>query len=132
MRFSQDEIDAARRLKLMGLDWVPSPGHYVYDEVGVIEKPSPFQDRVYFILDLKHFLRRTGCVESLKTIMLWLPTWHDTRGLMHAQGISDFEVAEALRSAHSIETGSELITLYGLLEKNLAMKPNHLLSGAHF
>lgn len=119
MRFSQQEIDAARRLKELGLNWFPAPGQFVFDEAGVIEQPSPLQKRVYFILDLKHFLRRAGTVDHLKLALFWLPTWHDARELLRLQGVADEEVADALRVARSIESGSELSTLYRLLETGL-------------
>jgi hypothetical protein len=119
MRFSQQEIDAARRLRQLGLDWFPAPGHFVFDEAGVIEQPSPFQERVYFILELKHFLRRTGCVDRLKTALFWLPTWHDARDLLQSQEVTDREVAAVLQNAAAIESRTELLTLYRLLEVGL-------------
>ena len=119
MRFSQLEIDAARRLSELGLNWSPAPGQFVLDEAGVIEQPSPFQERVYFILDLKHFLRRTGSVDRLKRALFWLPTWHEAREILRSQGVADVEVADALIGARSIESRSELSTLYRLLEAGL-------------
>ena len=119
MRFSQNEIEAARRLKELGLTWYPAPGQFVFDEEGVIEQHSPFQERVYFILDLKHFLRRTGSVDRLKSVLFWLPTGHEARELLRFQGVGDGEVADALQDARSIESRSELSTLYRLLETGL-------------
>ena len=119
MRFSPQDIDAARRLRELGLSWFPAPGHFVFDEAGVIEQPSPFQDRVYFILDLKHFLRRTGGLDRLQSALFWLPTWHDARELLQSQGVADGEVADALQNAGAIESRSELITLYSLIAVGL-------------
>jgi len=124
MRFSQQEIDAARLLRELGLSWFPAPGHFVFDEAGVIEQPSPFQERVYFILELKYFLRRTGCVDRLKSALFWLPTWHDARELLQSQGVADWEVADALKNAGAIESRSELLTLYRLLEVGLQRDPS--------
>jgi hypothetical protein len=123
MRFSQQEIDAARGLKQMGLCWTPSVGHFVFEEGGVIEKSSPFQKGVYFILDLKHFLRRAGSVEQLKISLCWLPTWYDGRELLRTQGVTDSEVADALRNQRGIESGNGLMTLYRLLEAGLKREP---------
>lgn len=117
--FSQDEIDTARRLKLLGLPWSPSPGHFVFDEAGVIKQTSPFQEGVYFILDLRHFLRRTESLERLKDALTWLPTWLDARRLLRSRGITDCAVAETLRNTRSIEIGRELLTLYRLIEMDL-------------
>jgi hypothetical protein len=123
MRFSPQDIDAARRLRELGLSWFPAPGHFVFDEAGVIEQPSPFQDRVYFILDLKHFLRRTGSVDRLQSALFWLPTWHDARELLQSQGAADGEVADALKNAGGIESRSELLTLYRLIAIGLQRDP---------
>jgi hypothetical protein len=66
MKFTPAEIELARRLKQLGLAWTPSVGHFVWDETGLINCTSPFHDYVYFILDLKHFLRRAGTIERLQ------------------------------------------------------------------
>ncbi len=124
MRFSQQDIDAARHLKELGLSWFPAPGHFVFDEAGVIEQPSPFQDRVYFILELKHFLRRTGTMDRLQSALFWLPTWHDARELLQSQGVADGEVADALKNAGGIESRSELLTLYRLIAIGLQRDPS--------
>ncbi len=123
MRFSQQDIDSARRLRELGLSWFPAPGHFVFDEAGVVEQPSPFQERVYFILELRHFLRRTGCVDRLKSALFWLPTWHDARELLHSHGVADSEVADALHNAGYIDSWSELLTLYGLIAIGLQRAP---------
>ena len=86
MQFSAQEIHGATQLRDLGLYWEPQPGHYVWDEAGLIELPSPFQDGVYFILDLKHFLRRAGTLDGLKQSMVWLPTWRDARLILHTIG----------------------------------------------
>jgi hypothetical protein len=122
--FSDDEIAAARRLKSLGLPWSPAPGHYVFDEAGLIEPPSPFRPGVYFILDLRHFLRRSGTVERLREAMAWLPTWADARGLLRSAGVPDAAVAEALRSARAVETGTELTVLYDLIARTLPRPPS--------
>lgn len=110
---------AARRLKEQGLPLQPGPGHFVFDEAGIIEQPSPFQPRVYFMLDLKHFLRRNRTVEQLKAATFWLPTWHDARALLRSMAVTDEAVADALRHDRSVESGSELLTLYRLLSARL-------------
>lgn len=123
MRFSQQEIDAARRLRDLGLRWFPAPGHFVFDEARAVEQPSPFQERVYFILELKHFLRRTGGVDRLRSALFWLPTWYDARELLQSQGVTDAEVADALQHAGAIESRSELLALYGLIAVGLQRDP---------
>lgn len=120
--FDDDIIDLARRLKRLGLSWEPRPGHYVYDETGLIEPPSPFRERVYFILDLKHFLRRTGTLEELKARFTWLPTWEDARNLSADLGIANEETAERLRAARSVENRRELADLLQWIGEELERK----------
>lgn len=120
--YADTVIDLARRLKRLGLPWEPCPGHYVYDETGLIEPPSPFRARVYFILDLKHFLRRTGTLEELKVRFTWLPTWEDARNLLADLGISDEETAERLRVAQSVEGRRELADLLQWIGDELERK----------
>lgn len=113
--FSLDEIALARRLRDAGLPWTPAVGHYVYDERGIIEAPSPFQERVYFILDLKHFLRRSETIDGLIRAMFWLPDWRQTRALLRARGVPDETVISHLSRERAMEQGAELIALYRLL-----------------
>ncbi|MGE0528843.1 MAG: hypothetical protein AB7P49_17395, partial [Bdellovibrionales bacterium] len=105
----------ARQLRDLGLPWEPQPGHYVWDEKGIIEQPSPFQERVYFILDLKHFLRRAETIEGLKTSMFWLPTWWDVRTLLKKFDVSSETIANRLHQQRAIEQDGELMELYHLL-----------------
>jgi hypothetical protein len=128
MQFTREEIETARRLRLLGLPWVPRAGHYVYDETGFCPKASPFHDRVYFILNYDYFMKQAGGVERFKQIMLWLPTWYDARELLRSLGVSDAEVSAGLHSQRAIETGRELICLYEMIADRLPS--NHLAAKA--
>jgi hypothetical protein len=119
VQFNDQHIELARRLRDAGLAWQPTVGHFVYDEKGLIEVPSPFQEKVYFILDIKHFLRRAGSMECLKEAMFWLPTWSEARQVARAIGVDDAEVAAHLQAEQAIESASELEQLYVLLEREL-------------
>lgn len=119
MRFTDREIALATQLKQHGLPWTPRPGHYVHDPESLIEAPSPFQDRVYFILDLKHFLRRSGTIERLTQSMVWLPDWKQTRSLLSDHGLNDHEVGQHLFHQSAYTGGDELACLYELLLNRL-------------
>lgn len=119
MRFSPQEIEAAIELHQLGLPWEPGPGQYVWDQAGLVEQHSPFQDGVYFILDLKHFLRRAGTLETLKRSMVWLPTWHDVRDVLEHLGLDHADVAQAIQNHHALEHKHELLTLYSLIAARL-------------
>ncbi len=123
MRFTEEQIRLARVLRDSGLDWQPAVGHFVYDDSGLIETPSPFQDRVYFILDLRHFLRRAGSLDALRTRAFWLPEWGQLRAELAKRGLTDLEVARYLFQHAGVEFGRELTCLYELLGEVLVLGP---------
>ncbi|MCM2373897.1 hypothetical protein [Aporhodopirellula aestuarii] len=115
MRFSPAEIGLAHEMKAAGLQWQPTPGHYVWDGESLIEHDSPFHDRVFFILDLKHFLRRSETMERLVESMVWLPTWQQCRDVLEQRGVDGHAIAEHLRRTDAIEQRTERLELYRLL-----------------
>ena len=119
MKFTAEEILLARKLKKLGLPWQPSVGHYVWDEADIIKCESPFHDMVFYILDLKHFLRRAKTIEKLQECLCWLPTWFDARQILSEAGISGTEIVNRLKEEHAIENGTERLILYGLIEESL-------------
>ncbi len=119
MHFSEAEIEAARRLRRGGLRWEPQAGHYVYDETGFCKQASPFQEKVYFILNYPYFMKAVGGVDRFKDIMLWLPTWHDLRQVLRDFRVSDGDVASFLRERGAIESGQERLALYEWVESLL-------------
>lgn len=120
MQFSNEEVKLARQLREAGLAWEPQAGHYVYDETGFCKQTSPFQEKVYFILNYDYFMKAVGGVERFKQIMLWLPTWDDARRQLKSLGVSDLRVADRLEQTRAIEQGNERYILYQLIESALA------------
>lgn len=112
MPFSDAEISLARDLQTAGLPWHPAVGHYVYDHTQLIDAPSPFRPGVYFILDLKHFLRRAGTLTALQQRLCWLPQWHQARALARTLGVRDADLQALLLDTDALARGNELITLY--------------------
>ncbi len=119
VHFTPAEVDLCHQLKSAGLPWDPAPGHFVWDGEGLIERPSPFHDRVYFILDLKHFLRRTGTTQRLVESMVWLPTWEQTRMLLSGRGVDPSSLIETLVTRGAIGSGTERYVLYEMLKASL-------------
>ncbi|MAR08889.1 MAG: hypothetical protein CL681_02800 [Blastopirellula sp.] len=117
-RFSLAEIELARSLQRHGVPWEPAAGHYVYDETGFCKQASPFQDRVFFILNYPYFMRTVGGVERFKKIMTWLPTWSDVRQLLDDQGVSAQECVQHLQEKDSLARGTERHDLLALLLAN--------------
>lgn len=114
-RFTDEQICQAKRLKGLGLPWIPEAGHFVLDPLGFCPQPSPFQDRVYFILNYDYFMKKVGGVDRFKEIMVWLPTWYDARQLLRLFDVPDSDVARHLAEQKSIEYGDELSALLELL-----------------
>ena len=117
--FSEEELDLAQLFKALGLGWTPNVGHYVLDQSNVIECSSPFQDRVFFILDLKHFLRRCETLEGVIEKMCWLPTWEQARGILSSMQVDSQTIAERLVATKAIEFNEERLELYRLIEARM-------------
>ena len=119
MKFSQSEIEVAKKFHALNLQWNPREGDYVFDIKGVIEKSSPFQPGVYFILDIKHFLRRAGSLEGIKASMCWLPLWEDCRMILKNLGIPWNQVENRLLENSAFQNDRERLTLYEMILEQL-------------
>jgi hypothetical protein len=122
MPFSMQHVNAASRLKELGLPWTPHVGCFVYDPAGVIEAESPFPGRIYFILSLPRFVKIFGSVEAIGDRLVWLPTWHQARLLGRRLGVGGDEIAALWTYKHSLEPGDELLALYDILADALLGK----------
>jgi hypothetical protein len=78
----------------------------------LIPVDSPFPDRVYFILNLGHFVRLLGTVERVKENLVWLPTWHQTRLIAERLGVSEETTRAAWTEGRAPEPGEEILRLY--------------------
>jgi hypothetical protein len=85
----------------------------------VIEKCSPFQTGVYFILDIKHFLRIVGPIEEIKTGMFWLPLWEDCRNILKNLAIPWDQIENRLNKKSAFLNGSERLVLYEMILEEL-------------
>jgi len=124
MFFSKDEIDTAILLHRAGLPWQPQAGHFVFDWNDRVRRSSPFQDRVFFVLNHDHFMRLLGGVERFRSQMVWLPLWEDMRQMLRQRGVPDEEVERQLLKTNALRTnalreGNERLVLYQLLLSSL-------------
>lgn len=119
MHFTGLQIELAIKLKNLGLEWTPSAGHYIYDVSGALRPSSPFQNGVYFLLDLDCFLRAVGDLGEFKRLMVWLPTWEHAREILRYLKVSDAEIVAELGRKRAISNRSELSCLYRLIEHSL-------------
>lgn len=119
MNFTDEEIQLAKQMRTQGLNWEPKAGNYVYDETGFCKQPSPFQEKVYFILNYDYFMKAVGGVKRFKEIMIWLPTWYDARQILRTFEVSDENILEHLNGQRAIEQGHERLALYQLISSLL-------------
>lgn len=111
--FDRRHCELAARLKAAGLPWRPHVGCFVWDRDGHIAVPSPFPQRVYFILNLGHFLQIFGSGEEIQSRLIWLPTWHQARLVAQQRGVPDTALADLW--GRPLAPGDELLALYELI-----------------
>ncbi|MGQ9921708.1 MAG: hypothetical protein ACUVRZ_10320 [Desulfobacca sp.] len=117
--FDGRHCEAAARLKGAGLPWHPHVGCFVWDRDVHLPVPSPFPQRIYFILNLGHFVRLLGSEQDIAAKLIWLPTWHQARLLAQSLGVSSQAVAALWRQDGEMRPGEELLALYELLQQAL-------------
>ncbi len=117
--FDEQHRHLATELKEAGLTWKPHVGCFVWDRDGHIEVGSPFPDRIYFILNLGHFLRIFGTIEAVAEKLIWLPTHHQARLLCDRFGVDAKEISAAISSAKPLD---ELLALYRIILNKLGNK----------
>lgn len=117
MRFTENEIEKAIRLRGAGLEWDPQPGHYAFDIDGVMKAGSPFQAGVYMITSLSAFIVAAGGNDSgTLERFAWLPTWEDARDWLRDRGVEREAVLEAMRLD---DEATDRERLYGLMLQHL-------------
>lgn len=106
-------------MKEAGLTWTPQPGCYVWDPLGRIGAPSPFPEGIYFILDLKHFLRRLGNLETITTELVWLPTVDQALWLCSEYGVHPDSLGVFDHGRSWLSPDESLLVLYQALLHSL-------------
>ena len=122
MAFTDEQISIATQLKQLGMPWQPRVGNYVYDAHRICPKGSPFQDRVYFLLNFDCFMQHVGGVERFTENMVWLPTWDEARDIVRELGIPNENVAAV--ASEGILRDEELTSLYRLILETLRKSGN--------
>ncbi|NIQ37642.1 MAG: hypothetical protein GTN81_03520 [Proteobacteria bacterium] len=117
--FDERHCERALSLKKSGLLWKPHVGCFVWDRDQLIKVDSPFPERIYFILNLGHFIRLLGSVDNIAERLVWLPTWHQARLLAIRLGVEERDISGIWSSPDEIVPGDELLELYGILLRAL-------------
>jgi len=120
--FDKRHCEMAGVLKDNGLPWEPHVGCFVWDRDGLIEVSSPFPQRIYFILNMGHFLKLFETVENMAKRLVWLPTWHQARLLCNKFGVENKQIASLWHSMEMIEPGDDLLLLYKMIVGVLKQK----------
>jgi len=115
--FSLELCEIAEQLKQNGLSWHPHIGCFVWDKDKHIEVTSPFPNRIYFILNLGHFLKIFQTTEKIKENLIWLPTWHQARQICEQLHISPDKLKKQLFSENHLK--DDLVGLYKIILKEL-------------
>jgi len=113
--FNGEHYRLAARMKEAGLPWEPQVGCFVWDREGRIETGTPFGDGIYFILDLKPFLRRFGTTEMMSKTLVWLPDWHQALWICELLGIDDDAITSVSVGINPTDAGEILLGLYNLI-----------------
>lgn len=113
--FNEAHCRLALKLKEAGLSWKPQVGCFVWDRDGSIEASSPFGNNIYFILDMKPFLRRFGGIERISSALVWLPTWHQACWICERLGVDPDVVGGVNRGKAEAMAGEDLLDLYEVI-----------------
>jgi hypothetical protein len=84
--FEAEVLERAATLKERGLAFRPHAGCFVWDPDEHIPVASPFPRRVYFILNLGHFVRLLGSVDAVSRDLVWVPTETQAREMIGQLG----------------------------------------------
>jgi hypothetical protein len=95
------------------------PGQFVFDESAMVERESPFQPGVYFVLNYEYFVKIAGGLTSFRENMLWLPTWEQCRVILRERGVDDGRVAQHLADCNAFLDGQERSCLYEFIIDHL-------------
>lgn len=125
--FDRRVLEAARDLKRAGLAWRPHVGCFVWDPDEVMPVPSPFPERVYFVLNIGRFTELLGSVAAMQEKLVWVPTWSQAQTLL-AEGaaVSAADSGEPTVRPDGPGNGGgdstaaeQLLTLYRQLQRSL-------------
>ena len=73
---------------------------------GYIEVSSPFPGRIYFILNLGHFLKLFETLDEIAEKLTWLPTWHQAFLLCEKLGVDPKDVAAIWQTDRALDPGA--------------------------
>ena len=122
-QFSDREIALATSFReSVAPQWTVAAGQFVFDPDGRVNKPSPFQTGVYFVLNYPYFVTLMGGLENFRAELIWLPTWTQARRLAIAAGLSPQQIVTGCLNESTIKKGSEREKLYELIAEHFGLQ----------
>jgi hypothetical protein len=113
-RFTQEHLQLAWNMKMLGIDWRLEPGAYVY-----APKPeasagleTPFQPGVHLVIWPDRFMRAVGGAEALDREFCWLPLWEEGRDWLRGIGAPDKHLLAVVREGVRFYGEDERTLLY--------------------
>lgn len=132
MKFSERMIELAVQFKAGGVPWTPAAGDYVLDREGIVDRGSPFQPGVYFVLNYDHFMRLAGGEDAFRRRLVWLPTWEQCREILRQSGMTDGQLQAELVKRNAIAGGTERLAVYELIADRYPVAPGSATAGSGF
>jgi hypothetical protein len=118
--FDDRLLQSALAMKKCGLPWTPETGCFVWDPLKVIQAPSPFPKRIYFILSMPRFMNIFGDIDTMQEKLVWLPTWHQATLLCRELKINVVDDD----GSPSSET-NRFVRMYQQIASTLSLMNNH-------
>ena len=112
--FDNQLLQSALEMKHAGLPWIPETGCFVWDRQALIKAPSPFPNRIYFILNMRRFLEIFGNIEAMQEKLVWLPTWSQA-----AQLCRELKIERRVDDSDDQSEVAVLTRLYRLITNKL-------------
>lgn len=110
--YTLEHCHLASKIKDAGLSWEPQVGCFIWDKAKTIDAPSPFGESIYYVLDLRPFLKRLGTIEKISEALVWLPDWHQSLWICKRLGIDDDAITTASVGINPTDASSILLGLY--------------------
>jgi hypothetical protein len=113
--FTSEHCRLASTIQDIGLKWEPQVGCFVWDRMKTITTPSPFGENIYYILDLKPFLRRFGSTDMMSKALVWLPDWGQALWICKRIGVDDDAITAVSQGVNPSDASALLLGLYKLI-----------------
>ena len=121
VHYSDENIELARAFAdRIRPHWTPAAGHYVYDLHDRVDKSSPFQPGVYFVINYAYFITLLGGVDAFRDAMVWLPTLEQSVSMLRKFGGTS-ELWSHAGENGGCEPGALLTRAYQGLDKFLPL-----------